>query len=448
MKIKSLRMQNFRGFEDETIEFNDRVTVLIGDNGAGKSSVLDCLGYLLREIIARVDRKLHKKLPFHRKNISLHKRHTQIEITFNNKMIDYTINLMYNIPTHEKQVAFPEENKFKNALTSKDNLNKHFSLPLILLVPISRYVNTRFKNDVQKVYKISDVYERCLSPNRDYGAFLSWYFNRDFNEHERKIQLRLAIDSDKLDRFMTYFGEDNLKSKDLDLSNKDIDQIKEYISFRDVKLDIVRKKLRSSLQDMIKIRDLQIDIRMNEIGMRKHGLGKLFLSQFSEGEKLLIALFGDIIRRLAIANPGLDDPLQGEGVVMIDEIELHLHPKWQRMIIPKLTETFPNLQFIVTTHSPQVLGEVKDGTVYHLTQQENTIKAVELQRSYYGWDSNRILNRMGANVRNKEVSDKLDELYDLIDDDKWEEAESKRNELKEILGSDEPELVVADTMLD
>ena len=65
--------------------------------------------------------------------------------------------------------------------------------------------------------------------------------------------------------------------------------------------------------------------------------------QLSDGEKCTLALFGDIARRLAIANPSLDDPLQGDGVVLIDELELHMHTSWQRKVISMLKKTFPNI---------------------------------------------------------------------------------------------------------
>lgn len=92
----------------------------------------------------------------------------------------------------------------------------------------------------------------------------------------------------------------------------------------------------------------------------------LLIQQLSDGEKIALGMIGDIARRLAIANPGLEDPLQGEGIVMIDEIELHLHPKWQRGLLPHLLETFPNCQFIVTTHSPQVISDVQPHQIIHL----------------------------------------------------------------------------------
>ncbi|WP_436718331.1 AAA family ATPase [Escherichia coli] len=78
--------------------------------------------------------------------------------------------------------------------------------------------------------------------------------------------------------------------------------------------------------------------------------------QLSQGEKSLMALVGDIARRLAMMNPMLENPLNGEGIILIDEVDMHLHPTWQRTIIQRLTTTFPHCQFVLTTHSPLVIS--------------------------------------------------------------------------------------------
>ena len=95
-------------------------------------------------------------------------------------------------------------------------------------------------------------------------------------------------------------------------------------------------------------------------------------------------------RRLSIANPLLDNPLLGEGVVLIDEIELHMHPSWQRNVLKQLRETFPNIQFIITTHSPIVLSEVNDD--YHVFFMRNSGISREIVefRRLDGFDANYI----------------------------------------------------------
>ena len=99
--------------------------------------------------------------------------------------------------------------------------------------------------------------------------------------------------------------------------------------------------------------------------MDKQGV-TLNLSQLSDGERSFLALVSDLGRRLALANPLLENPLDGAGVVLIDELELHLHPKWQLEVVEKLRSAFPNIQFIVTTHSPFILQTAREGEVMKL----------------------------------------------------------------------------------
>ena len=96
----------------------------------------------------------------------------------------------------------------------------------------------------------------------------------------------------------------------------------------------------------------------------------LDLSQLSDGERSFLAMVSDLGRRLALANPLLDNPLEGAGVVLIDELELHLHPKWQREASEKLRKTFPNIQFIATTHSPFVIQALRPGELINLDPDE------------------------------------------------------------------------------
>ena len=114
---------------------------------------------------------------------------------------------------------------------------------------------------------------------------------------------------------------------------------------------------------------VQIETRPLRLTVRK-GDSRLSTNQLSDGERSFIAILGDMVRRLALANPDMDDPLQGHGVVLIDELELHLHPTWQRQIIEKLGETFRNIQFIGTTHSPFVIQALRPGELINLDPDE------------------------------------------------------------------------------
>jgi predicted ATP-binding protein involved in virulence len=163
------------------------------------------------------------------------------------------------------------------------------------------------------------------------------------------------------------------------------------------------------------------------------------VDQLSDGEKCVLALVGDLARRLAIANPANNNPLHGLGIVLIDEIELHLHPAWQRSIVGGLKRVFPNCQFIVSTHSAQVLGEVDPQGIFLLDQGR-----IKRPNRSFGRDSNLILQElMGASQRSKWAVEALGELYELIDEGKMKAARPRFDELEKRLGTDEPDLTAA-----
>lgn len=167
--------------------------------------------------------------------------------------------------------------------------------------------------------------------------------------------------------------------------------------------------------------------------------------QLSDGERGSLALVLDLTRRLAQANPGLDDPAaKGPGVVLIDEIDLHLHPKWQREIVRNLPDAFPNLQFIATTHSPQVIGEVERDRIQVMGR-----GPVFSPTHSFGVDSSRVLEEiMDAFPRSQQVQVLLDRISKLIGDRNLEDASALVDELAAKLGMDDPEVIRARTLLD
>jgi predicted ATP-binding protein involved in virulence len=167
--------------------------------------------------------------------------------------------------------------------------------------------------------------------------------------------------------------------------------------------------------------------------------------QLSDGERGTLALVLDLTRRLAQANPGLADPAaEAEAVVLIDEIDLHLHPKWQRQIVRNLRAAFPRCQFIATTHSPQVIGEVEheriqimaDGQVYSPTHS-------------YGIDSSRVLEEvMDSDPRAKEVQSLLTEVSQVIGTQQFDQARQLLSQIVDRLGETDPEVTRIRTLLD
>ncbi len=216
----------------------------------------------------------------------------------------------------------------------------------------------------------------------------------------------------------------------------------EFRLYIDRQLGAVRKAVENILDGYSQLRVRRSPLRMTIL---KNG-EELIINQLSGGEKCLIALVGDLARRLAIANPCLDNPLDGNGIVLIDEIDLHLHPIWQREIVPKLKQTFPNCQFLLTTHSPQILSHVSPAGIFGLKRANGRTEMVRPEASY-GLDSNRILEDiMGVPERPIEIKQKLSELFIVINKGDIVKAREIMNNMLEQIG-DDPELTKAEVLI-
>ena len=170
-------------------------------------------------------------------------------------------------------------------------------------------------------------------------------------------------------------------------------------------------------------------------------------SELSDGYHVFIALVADIARRAVMLNEfdGADAPARVEGVVLIDELDLHLHPRWQRVALTGLRTAFPRLQLVVTTHSPQVLSSAENRQARRLVDG----KLQEYPVFVEGRDTNAILREhMHTADRDAEGTRALQELHDLIDQGRGEEAAKRYQELLSCWGDLDPALIWAKTLMD
>jgi predicted ATP-binding protein involved in virulence len=460
MKVKRLTMNSFRGIGDLTLDFNATgPTVLIGVNGVGKSSILDCLAILLSQMTGRIQNSLDSMRSLGEQDITNGRKETQIEILLClNEGEELTWSLSEARPedvssqspaarrleeikslfeTRTRPLQQRQERKslklalealleefnelepddasqdpLQNLRTAVDDIssqlaaNENANIPLAIYYPVNRAVlDMPLEISDEHLFTQRNAYDQALTGGRiDFKGFFEWFRNREDLENE------------------------------LRRDNSD---------YRDTQLEAVRRAVSSLQQDFSDLRVERSPLRMT---VKKQGR-ELIVNQLSDGEKCLLALVGDLARRLAIANPGLEDPLQGDGVVLIDEIELHLHPKWQREMIPALTRTFPNCQFIVTTHSPQVVSHVKADSIYLLEATADGIVA-EQPESSFGRDTNSILEDiMGVAERPQEIKEGLRDLFRLIDQGNLDRAKQLRQNLADEIGEDDPEFVRADVLI-
>ena len=199
----------------------------------------------------------------------------------------------------------------------------------------------------------------------------------------------------------------------------------------DPQLHAVKKAILNALGDGFSEIRVKVTEEDAELIVIKKEL-ELAFYQLSEGEKSVIALVGDLSRRLAIANPKRENPLEGDGIVLIDEIDLHLHPKWQEKIFPALQNTFPNIQFIVSTHAPKVLESVDENIqVIRLHEDAEThLVLAESMEPMNGWDVNTILeDYMDTEVYNRKTTELLEQINVYLNEKAYDEAEKLVNKL-------------------
>lgn len=153
----------------------------------------------------------------------------------------------------------------------------------------------------------------------------------------------------------------------------------------------------------------------------------LRIEQLSDGYRTTLAMVMDIAARMAEANPEMPDPLQTEGVVMVDEVDLHLHPGWQQTILLDLMRAFPNIQFIVSTHSPQVTSSVKPACLRVIDWQDDEPTLHEIGFSEGAEAQQVLLDVLGVKsprVEQLEIVQALSAYQRLVEEDQWDSSDA------------------------
>lgn len=422
MEIRKTRLKNVGRFTDLEVAFAptekhaSKVTVFVGNNGAGKTTILKSLATALSWFVARVKTEKGKGTSIATEVIknSAHTAAIYIELNDINhsKNSDYYWTLSHSRQGRAASIVSELANATELAGNYRYHwalVDEHISLPLVAFYPVERSV-LQIPLNVKKPKKNADQldgYENSLSGSVNFARFFEWFRDREDSENETGIpfeilnHLKNTFESDE--KFVTELNRVQNASRDRQLS-----AVRSAISFFMPGFDNLRVQRLPS----------------PHMAIDKNG-ETLNVAQLSQGEKSLMALVGDIARRLAIMNPALRNPLEGQGVVLIDEVDLHLHPKWQRQLIQQLTTTFPNCQFILTTHSPLVISDTKDVLCYVLDDGE-----LEERNGLYGLDANQVLlSVMDTDARNSEVQSRLDRLLELLQDKKLKEAKALFEEL-------------------
>jgi len=407
MKVKSLTVEDFRGISDLRLDFHDQVNVLVGVNGSGKSAILDCLAIMLSRLVGRIRSSSGTGRFFGDQDITNGAAETRNTITVSVREEDITWRVAKTRKGRRKQTIthLDEINGVVDEIHSMLEENEDASIPVAVYYPVNRAVldiplRIRKKHPFDQL----SAYDQALSGKQNsFRIFFEWFREREDLENERRLE------------------------------NK---------RYRDPQLRAVRDAVEQFLPGVARLRVRRQPLRM----VVDKGDEELIVNQLSDGEKCSLALVGDLARRMAIANPSSKRPLEGSGVVLIDEIDLHLHPEWQRRAVPSLTKTFPHCQFILTTHSPQVINHVRPESVWILERERGTVTA-HRPRGAYGLEAGRIFaDLMKTPVRPDDIARLLSDLFLRIERGQLKKAREELATIREQVG-DDPDLAKADVLI-
>lgn len=411
IKVSQVQLSNFRGYTDFTISLHESLTVLVGENGAGKTSILEAIACGLGPFLTAMPDAKGKLI-----------RRSDIHIGPNGISdsarisIDTASSLSWDLATKGAdknviaKIGTRALSEYAQQLVDSDK-----PYPLIAYYGTNRALsNASGKVSISPFEKEQrgEGYDSALDAKINYGILKNWF---------SKIEV------------------DELKLRDE----------KKNFSF----IHPAKKLITQAVKQIVeRVHDVTFDKDTNDVVVTWKNendlLIELSLEQLSEGYRNMVALTVDLVRRAYLLNPHSNDPLRVTGIVLIDEIELHLHPRWQQKVLGDIRALFSNIQLVVTTHSPQVLSTISEQSIRVVNS--NSKEAEYITYSTYGAESKRMLEDvLGGDSRPQHIDivQKLNRYKQLVEDDKWDNDEALilKEELYKWGGQTEVELQRIDT---
>ena len=420
MNIQSIKIRNFRGFENFEAELHPQLTVVVGNNGAGKSSLLDALSISVGTFFSGLDGVscpgIHKDdvtcKSFEMGSVIDLQQQYPATIEATGKVDGKKISWIRALQSSTGRTTTVEA---KSLIAVAEEYQKQIRsgstetiLPLISYYGTGRlWAQKKEKRTSEELVKFSRLngYLDCLAAESNEKLMLKWFEKMTIQQAQRATPSpELTAVKQAISKcFANITGASDVETQfNLDTHRLDI-----------VYTDKNGNKLRSPMKNL------------------------------SDGYKNTLGMIADIAYRMAVLNPQLLDDIliKTPGVVLIDEIDLHLHPKWQQRIIEDLQTIFPGIQFIVSTHAPSVISSVRKENLIIL---KGDGSAYAQPAEIYGKDANSILTGvMDVEHRPTEVQREFNRFYKLVDACDFEKASELVDALERIIGADDPELVKA-----
>lgn len=415
MFLKSMVLHNFRCFSDLEVNFNNRLTVIVGNNGAGKSTVLEAATIAAGTLTSAMDGLT---------NYGIKKSDAHY------KCFDLGSNV-------DVQPQFPVE---ITATGDIDGEEKNWSRNLNSARGRGGLASAKELTAVAEMYQ-----ERMRRGDKElklpiisyYGTGRLWDQHREkkrdtFEKNNRSNGYIDSLDGAANDKLMMKWFQ-KMTIQQLQRSQ----EIPEFTAVR-----MAMEQVFASITGFSDVK-VQFNLDTGDIDIiyfdKNNEHVRIPVSLLSDGYKCTISLIADIAYRMAILNPQLLDKVlaETEGIVLIDEIDLHLHPTWQKRILKDLMNIFPKVQFIVSTHAPEVINSVKSDSIVIL-KDNAVLPAVD---ETYGKDANTILREvMEISARPDDIRNLFEQFYDLLDKEEWSQAEDVIEKLESEIGNNDAEV--------
>ena len=401
--LEKIYIENYKAIEKLDINLKPGLNLLIGDNGSGKTSVLEGIAVALGGLFVNVAGVRTKNIVKDdvRMNIkALGDSSTTIEycepvVAGCTLQVTEDQNFTWNRIKEEVSATHTKIDD-KNVCVWMKKLANNSStiLPLISFQSAARAWRVRrgdFGTELKK--KLDDRrcgYIGCLDSSMDVKSIQQWCLKQE-----------------------------------IVTSNKGI--VREYEMFKNIVASFMKE-----INELDKMPSIYYSPQFDEL-VYKDDKEEMPISKLSAGYQSLLWMVMDLAYRVCMLNPELESRDQITGVVLIDEIDLHLHPKWQWNVIDALRKTFSGVQFIIATHSPIVISASKEVNLILLDK----VKAVSYLPDCYGYEVEDVLSYRQESVsRPKKVKYLVDEIENAIDDIAFDKADAALERLKDVLGED------------
>lgn len=447
MKLDSLVLENYRCFERLELPFHPNMTVLVSENGQGKSTLLDAIRVALWPYVHSFDIASSgfndpanaisiDDVRLVKKGVGDMVRQLPCRIALTGNYGDGHKTWVRFRDSEKKRTNTKGDDSIKELERWASKVEKNVRDPVVPRVdlPMLGYYGTgrlwshKKLTLAKRINKDNDIFMRlfayrdCLDPASSFRQFEDW-FTWVFESY-REAQI------EQLER--------NLPPNAASEAQQAI--------------QVVQQATDCFLQSTTGWHSLEYSVRNEKslvLNHEQHGTMKVEL--LSDGIRIMLAMVGDIAYRCFKLNPhfGIEAARTTTGVVLIDEVDMHLHPRWQQLVLGQLGQAFPSIQFVVTTHSPQVLSTVSSESIRILANS----KVHSAPPGTEGADASRLLTRiLGVDARPPEnkATIELKEYLALVDADQWSSAHAieLRKKLDARYQGEEPELFEADLRIE